>query len=62
MTGAAWHQVRFNQFPSQAAFMAVVSDPARLAAQRDHREVAIADTYTMIVRPGLDTLATSIGA
>jgi hypothetical protein len=60
--GRAWHQVRFNEFPSKAAFMAVVTDPARLEAQKDHREVAIADTYTMIVRAGLNTLAASIGA
>jgi hypothetical protein len=60
--GRAWHQVRFNEFPSKAAFMAVVTDPARLEAQKDHREVAIADTYTMIVRAGLNTLVASIGA
>jgi hypothetical protein len=58
--GRAWHQVRFNEFPSKAAFMAVVTDPARLEAQKNHREAAIADTYTMIVRAGLNSLATSI--
>ena len=58
--GRAWHQVRFNEFPSKAAFMAVVFDPERLAAQKDHREKAIADTYTMIVRATLDDLAASI--
>ena len=60
--GRSWHQVRFNEFPSKAAFMAVVADPARLEAQADHREVAIADTYTMIVRAGLNDLAASIEA
>jgi hypothetical protein len=60
--GRAWHQVRFNEFPSKAAFMAVVTDPACLEAQKDHREVAIADTYTMIVHAGLNMLAASIGA
>jgi len=30
--------------------MAVVNDPRRLDAQRDHREVAIADTYTLMTR------------
>ena len=40
--------------------MAVVFDPDRLAAQRDHREVAIADTYTMILRPTIDRLAESL--
>ncbi len=58
--GRAWHQVRFNEFPSKAAFMAVVTDPSRLEAQKDHREVAIADTYTMIVRAGLNDLEASI--
>jgi uncharacterized protein (DUF1330 family) len=58
--GRSWHQVRFNEFPSKAAFMAVVFDPERLAAQQDHREKAIADTYTMIVRATLDDLAASI--
>ena len=58
--GRVWHQVRFNEFPSKAAFMAVVTDPDRLAAQHDHREVAIADTYTMILRARLDDLAASV--
>jgi hypothetical protein len=58
--GRQWDQARFNAFPSKAAFMAVVLDPDRLAAQRAHREVAIADTYTMILRPTLDTLAASL--
>jgi len=54
--GRAWDQVRLNRFPSKAAFMAVVLDPARLEAQRAHREPALADTYTLIVRPTIDTL------
>lgn len=58
--GRQWHQVRFNAFPSKAAFMAVALDPARLEAQRDHREVAIEDTYTMILRPRIDRLAESV--
>jgi uncharacterized protein (DUF1330 family) len=58
--GRAWHQVRFNAFPSKAAFMAVVLDPERLVAQKDHREKAIADTYTMIVRASIDQIAASI--
>jgi len=57
--GRLWHQARFNLFPSKAAFMAVVMDPARLTAQAEHRETAIADTYTMIVRPALDRLTAS---
>ena len=58
--GRAWHQVRFNQFPSKAAFRAVVTDPARLEAQEEHREAAIADTYTMIVRAQLNELEASV--
>jgi hypothetical protein len=58
--GRTWDQVRFNAFPSRRAFMAVVTDPDRLAAQRAHREPAIADTYTMIIRPRIDRLAESI--
>ncbi len=57
--GRSWHQVRFNTFPSLAAFMAVVADPARLDAQHEHREAAIADTYTMITRAMINTLADS---
>lgn len=58
--GRSWHQVRFNEFPSKAAFMAVLFDPNRLAAQKDHRAVAIADTYTMIVRASINRLAKSV--
>jgi hypothetical protein len=59
--GRSWHQARFNAFPTKAAFMAVVFDPLRLEAQRDHREVAIEDTYTLIVRPRINRLAESVG-
>jgi len=58
--GRSWDQIRFNEFPSKAAFMAVVTDPARLEAQKDHREVAIADTYTMVLRPSVNRIAESI--
>lgn len=54
--GRTWDQVRCNRFPSKAAFLAVVGDPARLAAQADHREPALADTYTLVVRPTIDRL------
>jgi hypothetical protein len=60
--GRAWHQVRFNAFPSREAFMAVVFDPARLTAHKDHREVAIADTYTLVLRPVVNELAASVDA
>lgn len=58
--GRAWDQARFNVFPSRAAFLAVVSDPDRLAAQSAHREVALADTYTLVLRPSVDRLAESV--
>jgi hypothetical protein len=58
--GRVWHQARFNAFPSKAAFMAVVMDPSRLEAQKEHREVALADTYTMILRPTIDRLGESL--
>ncbi len=57
--GRAWDQVRFHVFPSRAAFMAVALDPARLAAQAEHREPAIADTYTLLLRPVIDQLTAS---
>ena len=59
--GRTWHQVRFNTFPSRAAFMEVVMDPARLEAQKAHRETAIADTYTLGVRASMNQLAESVG-
>jgi hypothetical protein len=58
--GRSWDQIRFNEFPSKAAFMAVVTDPARLEAQQGHRDVAIADTYTMILCPTINRIAASI--
>ena len=60
--GREWDQVRFNAFPSKRAFMAVVSDPDRIKAQKAHRETAIADTYSMILRPRIDRIADSIMA
>jgi hypothetical protein len=60
--GRTWDQVRFNAFPSKAAFMAVVADPARLEAQKAYREPAIADTYAMILRPMINRLAESVGS
>ena len=58
--GRQWDQIRFNVFPSRAAFMAVALDPARLEAQKAHRETAIADTYTLITRPSIDRLYESM--
>ncbi len=60
--GRGWHQARFNRFPSLAALQAVFQDSSRLDAQRDHRERAIADTYTLVTRPSINRLAESLGA
>jgi hypothetical protein len=57
--GREWSQVRFNAFPSKKAFMTVALDPDRLKAQRTHRETALEDTYTMILRPTRNRLAES---
>ena len=54
--GRTWDQVRFNEFPSRRQFMEVVADPRRLKGQEDHRDPAMADTYTLLCRPVLDTL------
>jgi len=59
--GRTWDQVRFNAFPSKAAFMAVALDPDRLKAQAEHREKAIADTYTLVLRPSMNRLRESLG-
>jgi hypothetical protein len=58
--GRAWHEVRFNQFPSREAFFEVVADPKRQAAQREYRERAIADTYAMILRPTINRISASL--
>ena len=58
--GREWDQVRFNAFPSKAAFMAVIQDPTRLEAQKTHREPAILDTYTLIVRTKFNRIQDSI--
>jgi len=58
--GRGWDEVRFHTFPSRAAFEAVATDPARIAAQSDHRAPAIADTYTVALRPMIDRLTESI--
>lgn len=59
--GRPWDQVRFNAFPSKAAFLAVAADPDRLSAHHDHRQPALADTYALVLRPTTDRLAASTG-
>lgn len=60
--GRSWHQVWFNTFPSRAAFLAVMTNPARLESQAAHRETAIADTYALGARARINDIATSMGA
>ncbi len=55
--GRAWQQVRFNTFPSRAGFIAVAMDPDRMAAHREHRDTAIADTYALGLRASINRLA-----
>jgi hypothetical protein len=40
--------------------LALAADPERQRAQAEHREKAIADTYTVLVRPAIDLIADSI--
>lgn len=58
--GRAWHEVRFNQFPSRKAFFEVVADPKRQAAQPEYREPEIADTYAVILRPSINRISASL--
>ncbi|MFT3852266.1 MAG: hypothetical protein QM733_05970 [Ilumatobacteraceae bacterium] len=57
--GPAWHQVRCSAFPGARAFMAVATEPARLAARRMLREPTMADPSRLLVRLILDHLASS---
>ncbi len=58
--GRSWDEVRMVGYPSRRAFMAVVADPKRLEAQEKHRQRAIADTYTMMLKPRINRLEESI--
>lgn len=60
--GRQWDQVRFIGYPSWRAFLAVIQDPERLAAQKGHREATLADTYTMVLRPRINRLEESTAA
>ena len=58
--GRPWHQIRFHTFPSRRAFLEVARDSDRLAHQREFRDAAISDTYTMILRASLNELESSM--
>lgn len=52
--GREWDEVRFSTFPSMQDYTARVGDSS--APARDGR--AIADAYTLVVRPSIDTFTT----
>lgn len=60
--GRGWDQVRLNAFPSRRAFDAVVADRIRRAAQTSHREPALDDTYTLVLRPTVDRVTDALVA
>ena len=53
--GREWDEVRFNQFPSMAAFQRLLANPAH-SSQQTLRARAMADTYAIMVRPTRDHL------
>ena len=57
--GRVWDEVRFNIFPSKAAFLGLVTNPERLKAQ-GARQSAMEDTFTMITRPLLNEFSGQI--
>ncbi len=57
--GRAWDQVRFNRFPSHAAFTQLTTHPDHLAAQAV-RAGALASTFAVMVAPRLDLLAEAV--
>ncbi len=48
--GREWDQVRFNYFPSMAAFQRLISNPVHQAGQAG-RAAALTHTYAIMVRP-----------
>ncbi|MBI5949465.1 MAG: hypothetical protein HY875_15100 [Chloroflexi bacterium] len=59
--GRGWDQVRFNRFPSHAAFEKLRQVPAHQQAQAT-RQQALADTYAMMLLPTVDRLAAAFPA
>ena len=58
--GRTWDQARFNAVPLEGGVHGRRGRPGPARRQAAHREVAIADTYTMILRPTIDRLAESV--
>lgn len=53
--GREWDEVRFNRFPSMAAFQRLVANQDH-SSQQKLRASALADTYAIMVRPTRDQL------
>lgn len=53
--GREWDEVRFNRFPSMAAFQRLIANPDH-KGQQALRASALADTYAIMVRPTRDQL------
>lgn len=53
--GREWDEVRFNRFPSMAAFQRLIADPEH-RSQQELRASALADTYAIMVRPTRDQI------
>ena len=55
--GRNWDQIRFHEYPSRAAFMAATND-AQAVKDQQKRE-SVVDSYSLILRPSINTLAQS---
>ncbi len=60
--GRSWDQVRFVAYPSRAALAAVATELQRIEVDTTHRQVAIADAYTLVLTPTINQLVSSIAA
>jgi hypothetical protein len=55
-----WSEVRWDAYPSRAAFDAVAYDPERLAAVATSEPSEGRDEYVLVVRPFIDTITKSL--
>ena len=53
--GREWDEVRFNRFPSMAAFQRLTANPDH-SSQQQLRASALADTYAIMLRPTRDQI------
>ncbi|MFN0094742.1 MAG: hypothetical protein ACKVVT_08180 [Dehalococcoidia bacterium] len=54
-SAGAWDEVRLNRFPSHAVFEQLRANPVHQSGQTD-RQSALADSYSLMLRPSLDRL------